>query len=184
MLTALLSFNAMAADNFVEYDYDYKNNMDVGSKSNHEVNSFVFGHKLNDKLTIGAKAEVENVTDTDSLEGLIQGQVKYNLFTWQTVVPVTPYVTAAIGEKFKQGNDFEFGAAGVGVNFALTNKLNLDIAGRYRNGFDAADHYETKEASIKATYQIAENHAVGARGAFERGDSDYNTVGAFYQYRF
>jgi hypothetical protein len=180
---ALFSTSAFAAP-FVEYDYDYKDKLVDGSKANHEVNGFVFGNKVTDKLTIGAKAEVENVSNTDTLEGLIQGQVKYNLFTWQTLVPVTPYVNLAIGEKFKVGNDFEFGVAGVGVNFKLTDKLGVDVAGRYRNGFDAVDHYETKEASVKAAYAITENHVLGVRGAFERGDSNYNTVGAFYQYKF
>lgn len=182
-VAALFSTGVYAGDNFVEYDYDYKNNETAG-KSNHEINSFVFGTKVTDALTVGVKAEVQNVTDTDALEGLIQGQVKYNLFTWNTIVPVTPFINAAIGEKFKQGNDFEFGVAGVGVNFKVTDKLGVDVAGRYRNGFDAVDHYETKEGSIKVSYAFTDSLVLGARGAFERGDSNYNTVGGFLQYRF
>ena len=181
---SLFAVNAMAANPFVEYDYDYKNKLIDGSKSNHEVNGFVFGNKITDDLAIGVKAEVENVSDTNKLEGLIQAQAKYNIWTWKTIVPVTPFVMAAVGEKFKVGNDFEFGLLGVGVNFKLTDKLGVDVAGRYRNSFDTIDHYETKEASVKATYKITDNHVLGVRGAFERGDSNYNTVGAFYQYRF
>lgn len=183
LLASMMTTNVMAADTFAEYDFDFKNNQ-KNTAQDHVVNGFVFGTKIMDDLTIGVKAEVENVRKSDNIEGLIQGQVKYNLFTVDMGVPVTPFVTAAIGEKYKVGNTFEYGVAGLGVNFKLTDKLGIDVAGRYRNSFEAIDNYETNEASIKATYAIAENHIVGIRAAVERGDSNYDVVGALYQYRF
>lgn len=185
ILAALFTGSAIAGT-FAEYDFDFQNNQTKGL-SNHETHAFSVMTDVtsNPGLSAGVRAEIENEQGVDAVQGLIQGQVKYNILTYTGLgIPLTPYVTAAFGEKMYLGRQFDFGQGGIGVSAKLTNRLTLDVAGRYRNGFEAKNQFESNETSVKLAYQATENQTVALRGAFERGQLNYNIIGATYQYHF
>jgi hypothetical protein len=178
ILLALVSTSVFAGS--IEAGYDFKNK--VNSIADHSVYSLQYNTAaLVDGLALGVKTENETVKTTDALEGLIQGQAKYSIATGTMF---TPFVNTAVGQKFKNGNNFSFWLGGVGVKAALTDKVSLETAWRRREAFDSVNNYNTDEYSVKAAYEVAQNHIVGVKYARERGTSDYNTTGAFYQFKF
>ena len=178
ILLALVSTSVFAGS--IEAGYDFKNK--VNSAADHSVYSLQYNTAaLVNGLTVGVKTENETVKTTDALEGLIQGQAKYSI---STGTMFTPFANAALGQKFKNTNNFSFWVAGVGVKAQLTDKASVEGAWRRREAFESSNSYATDEYSIKAAYEVAQNHIVGVKYARERGTSDYNTTGAFYQYKF
>lgn len=182
------SVDAMAGG-FAGVSYDLKDNQD--KTSYHDVTAFTVGTTVGDRATVAVRAEVENVRQSnDTIEGLLQAQGNYKLLTVNVGVPVTAFVTGAVGEKLKVGNNFPFYAAGGGLSFALSNDFNIVTAARWRDAFQSGRNYGTVEGSLGAEYTLNQHHVLGVkiameRGAFEdRAGTDYDTIGASYQYKF
>jgi hypothetical protein len=184
-----LAFSASAlAGPFAGVSYDLKD--DQNKNSYHDVTAFTMGTTINDRTTVAVKGEIESVRQNhDAIEGLVQAQGKFNVATVNIGVPVTAFLTGAVGEKFKAGNNFPFYAAGGGFAFALADDFKIVTAARWRDAFQNGRNYGTVEGSLGAEYTLNDHNVLGVRIAMERGalgrdGSDYNVLGASYAYKF
>ena len=178
-LAIILAFitTTVFADN-IEIGYEHKDK--IQNAADHNVYSLAYNVELSKQLQVGVKTENETVVTSQNVEGLIQAQGKYSFINESKF---TPYVNAAYGQKFKNGTNFDFWVAGVGVKTQFGD-VTTELGWRHREALDSTNSYNTDETSIKASISPVKNHVVGIKYAQERGTSNYNTTGAFYQVKF
>jgi long-subunit fatty acid transport protein len=154
-----------------------------GHRGARDSDNYAFGVKESINKTFAADlsftAYQQDVTKalSNRLEGGITGTMP--------VGPVNLYTRVAVGEKFTNGNDFEYYSVEPGVTYTMFDKLTARVGYRFRNGFGANGNLDTTHtARAGVSYAITKNDTVGVRYDQVRGDSFNHSVNFAYTRSF
>jgi len=98
---------------------------------------------------------------------------------------VRGYVRGGTGVKFENGvSSHSYYSVEPGIGFRVTEKLSSRIGYRYRTAFSNSVNDETRTVRVSASYGLTKIDTVGVRFDRQRGDSEQNIVGLFYNRKF
>lgn len=115
----------------------------------------------------------------------LAGRAEVGLTYSTAIGPVTGYVRGGTGVKFENGVDnHSYYSIEPGVGFRITEKLSTKVGYRYRTAFNDAINDQTRTVRVSAAYSLTKVDSVGVKFDRQRGDSEQNIVGLFYNRKF
>ena len=178
LIAALLASTASWAGEYASIDFNNKD-----KQSSDQVNRVIglnVGTALDNGFRVEGRLENEMVETPTKHEGLVQIKAQQDLGTFANI---TPYVGVGTGYKSKADDNFNFYVAEAGARTAF-GPVGVQYGYRWRDAYTSGHSYGTHENSLTISYALDKSNTVFVRGAVERGDSDYNTVGLGFKHAF
>lgn len=175
MLT--LSTSAFAEGNYAGIKFETRNGLNGTQDAN--AYSLTVGQSVNKYLDAEVSARVKsNDNDTNNT------RAELALVAKDTYGAFTPYVRGAVGEKFDGSDNAAYWSVEPGVKVALTQDLSVKGGIRFRDAFKTNDQDSTRTYRLGVEYAITKTASLSAGVDFQRGDSEYNTIGLGYNVKF
>lgn len=170
ILTLLVAGTAFAGS-FGSVEYGYQDIKAGGSSDSVKV---MLGTDLTDNL----KIDVGNQVKSNDATGDNGNRLESGLTLHTNAGIVSPYVRAALGQKYTTNDNYGFWSVEPGIKFKtpianVTGKLGY----RYRDAMDTSLHSTDMTKAWKAglEYQLTSKYSVGINYDRVRGDSEYDS---------
>ena len=170
----LLSFPLSAKDTYIGLGMGIQDGLNGGKDA--KEYGLTVGKKFNDFFTGEIKTRTkikDNSTSNDQrAEFALIGSL--DMF----------YFRAGAGRKFERNKDHGYWHAEPGVKFKLTDTWSFKTGVRFRDSFDPI--YEQSDITYKFGFskKLNDNNSISINSKFKRGDSQYNSIGIGYKYKF
>ena len=161
-----------------------------------------FGYGLQDGLNGGNNASEYGLTVGKKLNDVFSAEVKTRLkvkdgstgndqraefaliASKKIVGPVSFYTRGGAGFKLTRNKSHEYWHIEPGLKYKLSNKWSIKGGVRFRDSFDPI--YEQSDITYKFGfgYKIDDQNSLSIGSKIKRGDSQYNSIGIGYKYKF
>lgn len=179
LMTLLLSYPLSAKDTYIKFGMGQQDGLN-GSNDAKEYGLTV-GRKLNDffaaEVKTRTKLKDQSTGNDQRAEFALIGSVKLH-------DRIKMYTRAGAGRKFTRNKDHGYWHAEPGFSFKLTDTWSFKTGVRFRDSFDPI--YEQSDITYKFGFskKLNDNNSISINSKFKRGDSQYNSIGIGYKYKF
>tara|TARA_A100001515_G_scaffold44314_1_gene34885 strand:- start:261 stop:818 length:558 start_codon:yes stop_codon:yes gene_type:complete len=179
LMTLLLSYPLSAKDTYIKFGMGQQDGLN-GSNDAKEYGLTV-GRKLNDffaaEVKTRTKLKDQSTGNDQRAEFALIGSVKLH-------DRIKMYTRAGAGRKFTRNKDHGYWHAEPGFSFKLTDTWSFKTGIRFRDSFDPI--YEQSDITYKFGfgYKIDDQNSLSIGSKIKRGDSQYNSIGIGYKYKF
>ena len=178
-MTLLLSYPLSAKDTYIKFGMGQQDGLN-GSNDAKEYGLTV-GRKLNDffaaEVKTRTKLKDQSTGNDQRAEFALIGSVKLH-------DRIKMYTRAGAGRKFTRNKGHGYWHAGPRFSFKLTDTWSFKTGIRFRDSFDPI--YEQSDITYKFGFskKLNDNNSISINSKFKRGDSQYNSIGIGYKYKF
>lgn len=169
-MTILVAGSAYAGG-FGSVEYGYQDIKSGGSSDSVKV-------MLGTDLTNNLKIDVGNQVKSNDATGDNGNRLESGLTLHTNAGLVSPYVRAALGQKYTTNDNYGYWSVEPGIKFATPiNNLSGKLGWRYRDAMDNSLHTTDMTKTWKAglEYQLTKTYSVGVSYDRARGDSEYDS---------
>ena len=173
-LILILALPLSAKDTYIKFGVGQQDGLNGGN--NAKEYSLTVGRKLNDIFA----AEVKTRTKLKDQSTCNDQRAEFALIGSLDMF----YLRAGAGRKFERNKDHGYWHAEPGVKFKLTDTWSFKTGVRFRDSFDPV--YEQSDITYKFGFskKLNDNNSISINSKFKRGDSQYNSIGIGYKYKF
>lgn len=177
---ALAAFSAHAEDNrnFVRAEGVYYNIKDTDNDK-YGLNLQV-GREIAPGFKVDLKQEFRNTENTQA----ISNRIEVGAALEQKIPFVKVGVRGAVGEKFTNGDNFEYWLVEPFVAYDVNSDWTVKGSWRYRNAFDSDKHDQTSTYKATVAYKYTTNTSFDVSLGKTTGNTEYTAVQAGVTYKF
>ena len=165
-LAMFLVAGVASAQSFVSVEGQYA---DALSGNNQVGTAFTVGTKATDNLAVDLKSEFLNTESTNIQTSRLEAGVTGSA----PVGPVTGYVRVGYGEKFTNGNRFDYYSVEPGIRVPA-GQGSVKLGYRYRTALDSVNADTTRTWRVGYSHPLTKTIDLGVGYEASRGDKEYN----------
>lgn len=178
-LLVLLAFPLQSKDTYIGLGMGIQDGLNGGKDA--KEYGLTVGRKLNDffaaEIKTRTKIKDQSTSNDQRAEFALIPSFKLN-------DRISMYARAGAGRKFSRNKDHGYWHAEPGFKFKITDTWSFKAGVRFRDSFDPI--YEQSDITYKFgfSHKLNKQNSISIGSKVKRGDSQYNSIGIGYKYKF
>ena len=162
--------------------FEYQNINGVQNTPTDQNNFSLTVKESINKNFVGDLGLSQTTNQTSGSDTLASTRLETGLTGSVATGPVSPYVRAAVGQKFTSATNFTYYSVEPGVSAPVpgVSGLTAKVGFRFRNAIDTANNDTTRTWRAGLAYDLTAKDTIGVRYDKMRGDTNQNIVAVNY----